>query len=149
EARIMPGEALAATPQFQAMHRAITDRMRGLRVLKVKIYDIDGRTVFSTDPAQIGEIRADSPAFARVLTGEPSSELTLRGQTGTFGEASDVDVLSSWIPIRRDENGPVEGGFEIFSDVTAMVRDIERTSYTIVAGVTVLLLLLYVFLLAV
>lgn len=149
EARIMPGEALAATPQFQAMHREITDRMRGLRVIKVKIYDTDGRTVFSSDLAQIGEIRADSPAFARVLHGEPSSELTWRGRAGRLGEVQDVDVLSSWIPIRRDEGSPVEGGFEIFSDVTAMVRDIERTSYTIVAGVTALLLLLYIFLLAV
>jgi diguanylate cyclase (GGDEF)-like protein len=149
EARIMPGEALAATPQFQAMHRTITDRMRGLRVIRIKIYDTDGRIVFSTDPAQIGEIRADSPAFARVLKGEPSSELTLRGRGGSSGDVEDVDVLSSWIPIRRDEDSPVEGGFEIFSDVTAMVQDIERTSYTIVAGVTALLLLLYAFLLAV
>src|SRR5690606_36309013 len=61
-----------------------------------------------------------------------------------------ADVLSSYIPVRRDGgNGPVEAGFEIFSDVTSMVADIRRTGYTIAAGVTTLLLLLYGFLLVV
>lgn len=150
EARLMPPEALANTPQFQALRREIVDRLRGLRVIKVKIYDAEGLTVFSTDLAQIGEDHSASPAFARTMAGQAVSELAFRGRVDAFDETiEDVDVLSSHIPIRRDEQGPVEGGFEILSDVTPLVRDIERTSYTILAGVTALLLLLYVFLLAV
>lgn len=151
EARLMPAEALAHTPQFQAMRREIADRMRGLRVVKVKIYDSEGLTVFSTDLTQIGSDESTNPAFARVMRGETVSELSLRGNINAFNDEviEDVDVLSTYIPIRRDGSEAVEGGFEIFSDVTALVRGIERTSYTILAGVTVLLLLLYAFLLAI
>lgn len=150
EAGFMPLEALADTPQFRAMHREIAERMRGLRVLKVKIYDAEGRTVFSTDLSQIGESASDNPAFARAMAGAPASELIYRGRLRSFDDEvlENIDVLSSYIPIRRQDGAAVEGGFEIFSDVTAMVNDIDRTSYTILGGVTGLLLLLYVFLLA-
>ena len=150
QARLMPAEALEHTPQFQAMQREIVDRMRGLRVLKVKIYDAEGRTVFSTDRGQVGADEFDNTALARAMAGEPASELVFHRRFSAFDRViEDVNVLASYIPIRRDEQSPVEGGFEIYSDVTPMVRDIERTSYTILAGVTALLLLLYAFLLAV
>ena len=147
EARLMPAEALAHTPQFQAMRREIADRMRGLRVVKVKIYDSEGLTVFSTD---LPDQRHDPPTrFARVMRENRERASTRNINAFNDEVIEDVDVLSTYIPIRRDGSEAVEGGFEIFSDVTALVRGIERTSYTILAGVTVLLLLLYAFLLAI
>lgn len=150
ESRYMPADALADTPQFHAMRREILDRMRGLRVVKVTIYDTGGLVVFSTDPAEIGSDGSSNPRFATAMQGTPASELLERGPFEGFeGTIEDADVLSSYIPVRRDGNGPVEAGFEIFSDVTSMVADIRRTGYTIAAGVTTLLLLLYGFLLVV
>ncbi|MDR2876932.1 MAG: EAL domain-containing protein, partial [Chromatiales bacterium] len=145
EAGFMPLEALADTPQFHAMRREITERMRGLRILKVKIYDADGRIVFSSDTSQIGEAGVNKPAFAH--TTAPTSELIYRSSSDDE-IFKNIDVLSSYIPIHAQEGGVVDGGFEIFSDVTDMVKDIKRTSYLVFGGVTSLLLLLYVFLVA-
>jgi diguanylate cyclase (GGDEF)-like protein len=148
-AHISPAE-LADSTRLQAMMREVVDKMRGLRVIKIKLYDTRGYTLFSTDTRQIGEDKSGNQGFLTAMAGQPASELTFRDSFSSFEQViENVDVLSSYIPIRRDEDGQVDGVFEIYSDVSSLVNDIERTGYTILAGVTVLLLILYGFLLAV
>ena len=150
DAAHIPPDRLAESPELQAMLREVIDRMRGLRVIKVKIYDTHGYTLFSTDTRQIGEDKSANHGFLRAMAGHPASELTFRDSFSSFEQViENVDVLSSYIPIRHDGEGRVDGVFEIYSDVTSLVHDIGRTGYTILAGVTVLLLTLYGFLLTV
>ena len=56
------------------------------------------------------------------------------------------NLLSSYIPVRKTPESPVEGVFEIYSDVTSLVADISDTEHTVVGGITGMLLLLYFFL---
>jgi len=49
-------------------------QMQGLAVLKVKIYDLDGLTVFSTQASQIGDDKSGNPGFPSAKRGHVVSE---------------------------------------------------------------------------
>ena len=133
--------------EISHLHQTLTELMKGLNVVKVKIYNLDGLTVFSTDPSQIGDDKSMNPGFISAKAGQISSELTFRNQFSAFEEVIvDRHVLSPYIPIRKHVDAPVEGVFEIYSDVTALVEDINETQWQITAGVLTSLSILYLFL---
>ena len=133
-------------PKIAELHRAVQKKMRGLSVIKVKIYNKDGLTVFSSDPKQIGGDKSSNPGFVSALTGQVISALTHRGNIYGFeGLIFDRDILSSYIPIRLGRSdASIEGVFELYADVTTLVQRVRQTQIKIVVGVTLILALLYV-----
>ncbi|MDP3539172.1 MAG: EAL domain-containing protein [Azonexus sp.] len=132
-----------------ALNQKVVALMRGSAVVKLKLYDLKGITVFSTEVAQIGQDKSDNPGFVAARNGRVSSELTHRAQfSASEGEISDVDLLSSYVPVL--ENGRVTAVFELYQDVTSLVRSIDRSLWQIwlimaaVLGGLYLLLLLIV-----
>src|SRR5688500_9566394 len=61
----LPRATLRERPEIEALESDLRVMAQGLNVVKVKIYDLRGLTVFSTDPAQIGEDRSANPGFRR------------------------------------------------------------------------------------
>jgi EAL domain-containing protein (putative c-di-GMP-specific phosphodiesterase class I)/GGDEF domain-containing protein len=121
--------------------------VEGLRVLKVKIYDLNGQVVFSTQPSQIGTNKFDSTGFQSALQGEAASEIIFRNTFSAYeGQRYDRNLVASYVPIRRSFDQPVEGVFEIYSDITPLLGDIDHTSNQILMVVTALMLVLYLFL---
>ncbi len=47
-------EELRSHPVIQELHQAVLEQMNGLPVVKVKVYNLNALTVFSTDASQIG-----------------------------------------------------------------------------------------------
>jgi HD-GYP domain-containing protein (c-di-GMP phosphodiesterase class II) len=127
------------------LNAAVKSQMSGLSVIKVKIYDIDGETVFSTEAAQIGENQSTTLGFQTARSGQIASELAHRDTFSALeGEISDRDVVSSYIPIQpAGPDGPVEGVFELYSDVTLLVERIEATRRNVILGVSAIQLVLY------
>ncbi|MCI0577896.1 MAG: cell wall metabolism sensor histidine kinase WalK [Chloroflexi bacterium] len=136
--------ALRSHPETARLRQAVLAQMQGTSVVKVKIYSLDGRTVFSTEAAQIGEDKSDNAGFLAARSGQVASELTHRDAFSAFeGEIEDRDVFSSYLPIRRQNAGPVEGVFELYTDLTPLLADISRTQRMVIGGVVVILGLLY------
>jgi signal transduction histidine kinase len=111
-----------------ALREDITRLIANAPVYRVKIYDPQGDTIFSTDPEQIGENESDDEGFEQASEGVIASELA-RANTFSVFESTmvDRDLLSSYVPIYR--NGPgseIVGVFEIYDDVTLFLRDINR-----------------------
>ncbi len=48
-------ETLLADPALPLLRAEVRAKMSGLQIAKIKIYNLDGLTVFSTDETQIGE----------------------------------------------------------------------------------------------
>ena len=134
---------LKAHPSLAALHEAVLDHTRRLSIVKVKIYDLAGRTVYSSEAKQIGEDKHKNPGFVSARLGKPASELTHRDSFSAFEQKiEDRDVLSSYIPVRRS-SGEIDGVFEIYDDVTPVLAQIAATQTWIVAGVAIVLGVLY------
>jgi signal transduction histidine kinase len=137
-------EALRAHPETARLGEDIRDLSRGLGVVKVKMYDNAGRTLFSTEAKQIGEVKSTNPAFLAARSGKVTSYITHRDTFNAFeGVIENRDLLASYIPIRPGE-GPVEGVFELYYDMTPLLERMKRTQRTVVLGVVAILAFLYV-----
>ena len=90
-------------------------------VLKVKLYGVNGITLYSSDFKQIGENKANNVGFQQALKGQLASELTYRGQFGSFdGELYNRNLVSTYAPIR--DGYQVVAVAEIYSDRTALIQ---------------------------
>lgn len=131
--RLPPGE-LPRRAELVELNTEITHQMRGTDVIKVKIYNLRGLTVFSTDPTQVGEDKSTNDGFVSARSGVSASNLTFRDRFDTFEKTIvDRNVVSSYIPVRDDAYSPV-AVFEVYSDVTDLVAGLERSERRIVSG---------------
>lgn len=102
-------------------------------VLKVKIYDLNGMTVYSSDPSQIGEDKSRNLGFQSAARGQVASELTYRGKFGSFdGELFQRNLVSSYAPVRAGDR--IEAVVEIYSDRTASLELINRELQSMVVS---------------
>ncbi len=139
-------DALRARPEIRKIGEALKMISEGLPVLKVKIYNPEGLTVFSSEPSEIGQDKRNNPGFfAAAQDGIVASKLTYRDAMSSFeGTVQHRDIVESYLPIRQG-SGPVEGVFELYTDVTPVLAAAKRPANLMVA-LSLMLGLLYVML---
>lgn len=112
-------------------------------VIKVKVYNRDGLTVFSTDLTNIGESVAHKPGFQAAQHGQVASDMHARDLFNAHdGERANIDFIASYVPM-RDAAGEIFGVFEIYRDVTLLVRRVNTTLWQVAITAAVALALLY------
>ena len=138
------GGALRAHPQTRRIHEAVQILTAGTPVLKVKIYDVDGLTVYSSDAGQIGDDASEHWGFVKAAReGTPASKLSNRDTFSAFsGVVEDRDLVETHIPIRSAE-GEIEGVFELYTDVTPLIGRIGGSTAKFVGGILLAFGLLY------
>jgi diguanylate cyclase (GGDEF)-like protein len=140
-------EALLADPALAALRADVAEKMHGSRVVKAKIYNVDGLTVFSTDERQIGEDKSANPGFRSARDGIVASVMTHRDRFDAFeGVIENRDLIASYVPVRRTPQGAPEAVLEIYSDVTPLLVAQRHAQWQIAGMVVALLTLLYLFL---
>ena len=119
-----------------------TCRQTGFRGISL-IYNLDGTTVYSTAASQIGESRANRPAFQSAKCGYPMSMLATKDSFGSIGgQVYNRKIVESYLPIRAG-GSTVRGVFEIYADVTPLVSAIERNTITTGGAVILSFLILF------
>ena len=142
-AETLSADQLETNPDRDQLSATLQGHLRGLSVVKVKVYDLQGRTVFSTDARQIGEDKSANAGFQGARYGGVSSELTHRDEFSGFeGVIENADLLSTYIPVRQTADGAVRAVFEVYDDVTPFLARIERTQRLVVLAVFGLLCVL-------
>ncbi len=138
-------DQLKAHGEIAKLDGATRAAMKSTSVLKVKIYDLRGRTLYSSEAKQIGENKSANGGFRSARAGRVASETTHRDSFSAFeGKVEDRDLISSYIPIRGDQpDSAVEAVFEIYQDMTLLMGNIERTQKHLTIGVILLLAVLY------
>ncbi len=138
-------DQLKAHGEIAKLDGATRAAVTSTSVLKVKIYDLRGRTLYSSEAKQIGENKSANGGFLSARAGRVASETTHRDSFSAFeGKVEDRDLISSYIPIRGEQpDSAVEAVFEIYQDVTPLMENIERTQKHLTIGVILLLAVLY------
>ncbi len=135
---------LRAEPRLPALKHKVLRLLQSSDITKIKVYDLRGMTVFSTDSAQIGEDKSQNEGVIKALRGVSSSELVHENQLSpSEGEVQEHDVVESYVPRHDPATGRVSGVFEIYGDATTVLTDIGRRQWLVVATVIALLSLLF------
>ncbi len=134
---------LRASEDLDRLRQQAVVLMKGTAVVRIKVYNRIGSTIFSTDPAQIGESALNSSGFRAASKGVVVSELTHSDRIETFeGTKSDVDVLASYIPIVGKDQS-IDGVFELYQNVTPFVAQLQRSLWWATAAVALVFAALY------
>jgi diguanylate cyclase (GGDEF)-like protein len=140
----MSTNQLRAHPGREEFAATVASHLQGLSVVMVKVYDLRGRTVFSTARNQIGDDGSSDPSFVAAREGSVVSELTHREQFDAFDRIiTNRDVLATYIPLKFAADGPVAAVFEVFDDVTPFVAQVEQTQWQVGLVVMSILCLLF------
>jgi two-component system, sensor histidine kinase len=132
------------TAQFLERVQALT---AGLPVTRVKVYNLNGLTLFSTDQKQIGEDYSKESGFIIASQdGRPATEVEHEsGPSGLSGTEFDHATVETYVPIRAGDR--IVGVFEVYSDISPLIASIDdkakRVFAGLVAGFAALYLLLY------
>ena len=140
-------DTLRTHPEIAKLHQSVLDAMHNTQTVKVKLYQLDGRTLFSSEISQIGSSYREKPGFIAASKGLVVSELSRRDKFSAFhGKIVNRDLLASYVPVRSSDTAPIEGVLEVYTDVTDLVASIKKQAIMVTATVAGVLATLYIIL---
>ena len=127
-------EALRDHSETRRLDGAVRELAAGRPVIKVRIFDREGRVVFSSEAAEIGSDASGDAGFQAVANGGRAvSEQVFRETFYAFeGKVREHELVESYVPVRW---GPEQtpGVFELYSNVTAYLVWLKRTTSILAA----------------
>lgn len=119
---------------------------KGTDLVKVKIYNIQGMTIYSSDPKQIGEDKSSNKGFQTASRGRVASETTYRGKFGAFdGEVFQRNLVSSYVPVKIQHG--IVAVAEIYADRTTSIDaaelEVRRVRYFFIPGMGIAFVLVW------
>lgn len=124
--------------------------MYGTDILKIKLYSLNGMTLYSTENSQIGDDKSKNPSFQEAINGKAGSQITHRGKFSAIeGEVFDKDLVASYLPI-KDGDGLIIGVAEIYTDRTPTILKAQSDqsdikAYILLFSVITLILVFFMF----
>jgi len=142
---------ITTSAKHKALHELIQREISGSRILKIKIFNESGLTVYSTDSSQIGSYKNGYRGFELALQGTVTSNLSFRESFNKGDHAAILTqrhVVSSYVPISSsDASNNTKAVFELYSDVTPLMVQIASSRNKLVAVTIVTMLVLFAILL--
>jgi signal transduction histidine kinase/ActR/RegA family two-component response regulator len=115
-------------------------------IVKLKIFDLHGMTLYSSEASQIGEDKAASANFRSARAGKATSELSFRDSFQSFDSTiTGRNLVSSYVPIMRQNQ--VAAVLEIYTDRTREIALTDTQLNNLLHKVTAIFLLVFVLLL--
>ena len=114
------------------MEEPLAELVRGTNVLKVKLFTLDGLTLYSTINDQAGERKDDDyPGIVQAREGKTAAHIQYFEQFPSLNGVivRDRYILSSYMPLRNANSGDIEAVIEIYTDITEVYDQIQVSQY--------------------
>ncbi len=116
---------------------------QGKAFLRLKIYRLDGVTVYSSDADQIGDDQSGNAGIKLAAQDIPVSSFIKRNEVNPFeGEVESRDMIQSYLPL-HDESNATAGVFEIYSDFSSLLNRLRTANNWLMLGISGVLGLFY------
>lgn len=136
-------ETLRTRPQTRTIDEFLRGFLAGTDLLKVKLYDLRGRAIYSSEFAEIGQDKTAQAPYENARLGMVGSALVFRElMNGYDGPRRNVYVLGTYVPIKAAD-GAIEGVLEFYADQTAVVAESRERLAVLAAALAPILLALY------
>lgn len=142
---MLSDEEIISHPTTDKILESTLVQLQGSNVVKIKIFELEGRTIFSTELAQIGQRYVDSPLFTSARHGRKATALRRRDTfTALQGTITNRDIIASYIPVyATDSPGEIIGVFEIYTDITHWLQQVEQSQRAVIIRSLLILALIY------
>jgi signal transduction histidine kinase/ActR/RegA family two-component response regulator len=121
EAPQLSTEQLQAHSMTRQMQIVLSELAAGTNVVKVKVFSLNGLTLYSSEAGQIGESKHNNELIARALQGESVSTMSQRETFMSFdGQINDRSLVSTYIPAVKPGGHAPTAVFELYADLTPL-----------------------------
>jgi signal transduction histidine kinase len=130
--------------RLERLDARIRQFLKAFEIVKIKMYTPDGRVIYSTDRAIIGELDLGNRRLRNALKGRNDTELVRKDRVQDLANESklDVDVVETYVPIYNDD-GEVIGCFEVYMDVSRFRHEIWQIVSIAIVVIAVISLVVY------
>jgi signal transduction histidine kinase/CheY-like chemotaxis protein len=148
QTRGVTGQALTGHPAVAVAHARLGHAVEGTNILKIKIFDVDGRTIYSPAEREIGVLSTHPTAVPDALTGRSTTTVyPPRSLDGFDGRRHLKSVVATYAPV-RGVGGAIHAVFEVYVDTSLERANIEAKLRRFDTTIVTVLLALYATLLA-
>jgi diguanylate cyclase (GGDEF)-like protein len=130
--------------QLRKLHRVVAASRRGTRVVRMKLWNRNGRVMYSDDRHLIGRRFGKSDELATALKGRVASELSHADRDENAEEHGYGQLLEVYVPLRFGRGARPAGAFEMYvpyAPIAAAISHDTRRLYGILFGGLALLYL--------
>ncbi len=123
----------AAQELTDALRKAFADKVAELQLLKLKVYDLDRRTIYDTDASGIGKVEAGAALLGVIERGEAAAVAHV--------ESDGTEVYELYVPL-LDAHGKIQVVFELYEPIGRLNAILARAAAAplIVPGVLMAIL---------
>ncbi len=141
-------QELSATDTLTTEHIAVLDRLLddtplGRQIVSFKVWDAQGKVLYSADPAAIGQVFPMGEGLSAAWRGEVSSEISeLDSAENTFERTQDTRLLETYSPVRLRGDDRIIAVAEFYQSVDDLQGDIvaARWESWLVVGLAMLVI---------
>ena len=127
EAPHLNTQQLRAHPMTARMQTALRELATGTSVAKVKLFSLQGLTLYSSEASQIGEDKHNTGLIQRAVRGEFASTISQRQSFMSFtGRIYDRSLVSTYIPVAQPGHREPMAVFELYADLTPLKQALEQ-----------------------
>lgn len=94
------------------------------KLLKIKIFNTSGNTIYSTNFQDIGKKHTGTAFYETVTHGKPYTKIMSRGDESLDGQVYDAHIAESYVPIMK--RGKFAGAFELYYDITTTYSKLSK-----------------------
>jgi PAS domain S-box-containing protein len=123
----------------------IENLKRDFELMKLQVYSRSGKTLFSTEPKDVGSINREGYFHEIVAKGKAHTEVVPKDTESLEGRIVTADVVETYVPLMSDDK--FLGAFEIYYDITERKNQLDvllSHSTTILFTLTVVLVFAFV-----